>query len=181
MVRDQGVSGPIAGPNDSIGRLLALTAKASREWFDARLAEVGGSLPTWIVLSLAIHSPVSFSQRELAARMGIGGATLVRHLDRLEADGLVTRRRDVQDRRITRIDITARGRDLHHQLGLVAAEVDREVKALISDEEEQVFRSVLHRLGQHALTAPRTTLPPHLDAATDDAPHESDDEETDVA
>ena len=183
MVRDQGVTVPAAGPNDSLGRLLALTAKASREWFEARLAEVGGSLPTWIVLSQAIDSPLSLSQRELAARMGIGGATLVRHLDRLEADGLVTRRRDPDDRRVTRIDLTDRGRDLHHDLSLVAAEVDREVKALISDEEERVFRSVLHRLDQHALTAPRSTQPHRLDAAPtrDPAPHESHDEETDVA
>lgn len=143
------------GEDASLGRLLALTAKASRELFDARLAESGGSLPTWIVLSQAIDSPVSPSQSELAARMGIGGATLVRHLDRLEADGLVVRRGDPDDRRVTRVDITPAGRRRHRQLAAVADAYDREVKALMSDEEEQTFRRVLERLGRHALTAPR--------------------------
>ena len=105
---------------DSVGRLLALTAKAVREWFDARLSAHGGSLPTWIVLSQAIDGDESPSQRELAARMGIGGATLVRHLDRLEADGLVVRRRDEHDRRVTRVDITPAGRRRHRELARVA-------------------------------------------------------------
>ncbi len=127
------------GEDASLGRLLALTAKASRELFDARLAESGGSLPTWIVLSQAIDSPVSPSQSELAARMGIGGATLVRHLDRLEADGLVVRRGDPDDRRVTRVDITAAGRRRHRQLAAVADAYDREVKDLMSDEEARVL------------------------------------------
>jgi MarR family transcriptional regulator, transcriptional regulator for hemolysin len=147
------------GQHASLGRLLALTAKATRELFDARLAEAGGSLPTWIVLSQAIDAPVSPSQRELAARMGIGGATLVRHLDRLEADGLVWRRRDDEDRRITRVEITPAGRARHQQLARVADAYDREVRSLMSDEEAELFRSVLGRVGTHARTAPRQTLP----------------------
>ncbi len=148
------------GDNASLGRLLALTAKASRELFDARLAESGGSLPTWIVLSQAIDSPVSPSQSELAARMGIGGATLVRHLDRLEADGLVVRRGDPDDRRVTRVDITPAGRRRHRQLAAVADAYDREVKALLSDEEATVLRSVLSRVNQHARSAPRSLSSP---------------------
>ena len=171
------------GPDASLGRLLALTAKASRELFDARLAEAGGSLPTWIVLSQAIDAPVSPSQSELAARMGIGGATLVRHLYRLEADGLVTRRRDARDRRVTRVEITAAGRRRHRQLASVADAYDREVTELMSDDEAAVFRSVLGRLNQHARTAPvartgPTTTPTRATRAPE---HPSPDEETDVA
>jgi DNA-binding MarR family transcriptional regulator len=156
-----GESGPtfeqiLLRSNDSVGRLLALTAKVVREWFDGRLNEHGASLATWIVLSHAMAPTEQCpSQSQLAGRMGIGGATLVRHLDRLEAEGLVVRRRDDRDRRITRIEITPAGRERHRQLAQVADQVDREVKALMSDEEERTFRRVLERLGQHALTAPR--------------------------
>ena len=119
MVRERSIAPGSApeGCEESIGRLVALTAKAVREWFESHLADQGGSLPTWIVLSQAIESPESPSQRELAARMGIGGATLVRHLDRLEAEGLVVRRRDDQDRRVTRVDITVAGRRRHRAAG----------------------------------------------------------------
>jgi MarR family transcriptional regulator, transcriptional regulator for hemolysin len=187
MVRERSIAPGSAaeGSEESIGRLVALTAKAVREWFESHLAAHGGGLPMWIVLSHAIESDESPSQRELAARMGIGGATLVRHLDRLEAEGLVVRRRDEQDRRVTRIDITAAGRRRHRELAAVAGDVDREVKALMSDEEERMLRSVLHRLGHHALTSPRPTIPMHrpdpndLTSGADGAT--LPDDETDVA
>jgi MarR family transcriptional regulator, transcriptional regulator for hemolysin len=172
------------GEEASLGRLLALTSKASALLFDARLGEVGGSLPTWIVLSQAISSPVSPSQRELAERMGIGGATLVRHLDRLEADGLVTRRRDDQDRRVTRVDITEAGRQRHQQLAVVADTSDREMRALLSDEEERTLRDVLERIGRHVRSAPRPTTRPDLRSTPDDQPPAvapSSHQETDVA
>ena len=153
MIREVEREGPREG--DSIGRVLALSAKAMREWFDARLSERGGSLPTWIVLSQALDAPISLSQRELAARVGIGGATMVRHLDRLEAEGLVVRRRDEQDRRVTRVEITPTGRARHAELSEVAADVDRELAALMSDEEQATLRRLLLAIGEHSTTSPR--------------------------
>jgi len=147
------------GPGDSIGRVLALSAKAMREWFEARLAERGGSLPIWIVLSQALDAPISLSQRELAARVGIGGATLVRHLDRLEAEGLVVRRRDDRDRRVTRVEITPAGRDRFVELAVVADDVDRELAALMSDEEQETLRRLLLRIGEYTATAPPPAHP----------------------
>jgi MarR family transcriptional regulator for hemolysin len=157
----QGSAG--AAPHDgSLGRLLALTAKSMREWFDARLAEHGGSLVTWIVLSQAIDGPVRPSQRQLADRVGIGGATLVHHLDRLEAEGLVERRRDPDDRRVTRVYITDGGRARHLELSEVAAAVDAELRGLMDAKAETVFRDVLHRIGAH--------VAPPVPAATETAP-----------
>jgi MarR family transcriptional regulator, transcriptional regulator for hemolysin len=173
MVRQRSDQLHVPGPAESVGRVLALTAKAVREWFDARLGEHGGSLPMWIVLSQAIDNETSPSQRELADQMGIGSATLVRHLDRLEREGLVVRRRDEQDRRVMRVDITAAGRRRHELLARVAADVDREIRALMSDVEERTLRAVLHRLGAYASTAPRPTIRLHPSDLTDD--------ETDVA
>jgi MarR family transcriptional regulator, transcriptional regulator for hemolysin len=136
-----------------IGRQLAYTAKLSREFFERRLAEHGGSLATWIVLSAAVHSPTSLSQRELADRMAIGGPTLVRHLDRLEADGLVARRRDDHDRRVTRIDLTPAGRRRYDELAAVSAETNAEVRALMTEDEERILRSVLQRVAAHVHAA----------------------------
>ncbi len=134
------------------------------------------------MLSQAIDSPVSPSQSELAARMGIGGATLVRHLDRLEADGLVVRRGDPDDRRVTRVDITPAGRRRHRQLAAVADAYDREVRALMSDEEAETFRSVLGRLNRHARSAPgRSTLGRTAARAPKPTKTHPTDDETDVA
>ena len=166
---------------ESIGRLLALTAKAVRELFDARLASRGGSLPTWIVLTQAIdqrrRARASASWPPAWASAGPPSSATSTGSRR---DGLVVRRRD-----------RARppGHPHRHHAGRSTppspswrsspTELDREVKALMSDEEEQVLRSVLQRLGDHALAAPRpagpdrrSPRPPRLTDPTD---------ETDVA
>jgi len=143
---------PDCAPPEPLGRLLAMSTKAMREWFDARLVEHGGSLTTWIVLLHAVENPESPSQRELAQRMGIGGATMVHHLDRLESEGLVVRRRDEHDRRVTRVEITEAGRSRFQELAEVAAGIDAELHALMSPAEARTFRSVLHRIADHSRT-----------------------------
>jgi MarR family transcriptional regulator for hemolysin len=76
----------------------------------------------------------------------------VRHLDRLEAEGLLTRRRDDVDRRITRIDITPAGRQRHHELAEVSIRTNTELRQLISDHDEQTVRAVLQRFTDHVTT-----------------------------
>ena len=61
-----------------------------------------GSMATWLVLHHAFEAP-DLSQSHLAARLDIEAPTLVRHLDKLEADGLLERRRDLRDRRAVRV------------------------------------------------------------------------------
>ncbi|MGH2719731.1 MAG: MarR family winged helix-turn-helix transcriptional regulator [Actinomycetota bacterium] len=130
-----------------LGRQLAKTDKAVRAEFDARLAEVGGSLTNWIVLRSAGEST---SQRELADRMGVEGPTLVRHLDRLEREGLIERQGDPLDRRVTRIVVTAAGQQMLRRLAAVAAEMDRKVRSALGDGEYTGLMASLQRLHSYA-------------------------------
>jgi MarR family transcriptional regulator for hemolysin len=144
------------GPDDSLARQIAVTAKHTREWADGIFAEHGASLVTWIVLMHALQAaPPGFSQSRLAADMSIGGPALVRHLDRLETEGLVARRRDPDDRRITRVTITAKGRRRHAQLAAVAADIDRDLRSLLSDREARTLFNALARIEHHLTRATR--------------------------
>lgn len=149
------------GPPDvpAIGRELALTAKAVRAWVDEAFVRHGSSLANWILLQNAAGNDDPPSQSELAEKMSIGGATLVRHLDRLEADGLVRRVQDPRDRRVTRISLTPRGEEHFAELLVIARSVDRELRDLITEREERVLLSVLERLRTHASTTTSTTTP----------------------
>ncbi|HLI56399.1 MAG TPA: MarR family transcriptional regulator [Actinomycetota bacterium] len=126
-----------------LGRQLAVTHKAVRAEFDARLAEAGGSLSTWIVLRSAGES---MSQRELADRMGVEGPTLVRHLDRLEREGLIGRHRDPLDRRVTRIRVTLAGEAMLARLAAVAAEFERELRSALGDLEYTAMMAALKQV-----------------------------------
>jgi len=144
----------------TIGRLLALTSKAMRSRADEILAPFDASLTTWIVLQAAMHAPADgLSQRELAHGMGIGGPALVRHLDRLEEKGLVKRRRDDRDRRITRITITPAGRQVHRRLKKVMHEHDEHIRSHIDPGDAAAFERVLHQLYTSAMEEP---TPDHM-------------------
>ena len=134
--------------HDFVGRWLALAHKAVRAEFDARLIEAGGSLSTYLVLRAVGDEPPP-SQRELADAVGIEGPTLVRHLDRLADDGLIERRRDGGDRRITRIHLTPAGVALLDRLTAVAGANEAEITALLRPADLAALRRALHALHDH--------------------------------
>ena len=127
--------------DEPLGKSLANTFKALREGMDARMAEHGGSLATWLVLHHAVEAP-DLSQSQLAARLAIEGPTLVRHLDKLEADGLLERRRDQNDRRVVRVRVTEAGREAEMNLLKVAATVNNELRDLLGADHTIVERAL---------------------------------------
>ena len=135
----------------TLGRQLAMATKATRAEFDARLGEVGGSLTAFVVLRLADEAPggLELSQRQLADRMGVEAPTMVRHLDRLEKEGLIERRRDARDRRVTRITVTPAGSRRLGVLREVADAMDVEILTLLGPETYRGLASALDRLQEH--------------------------------
>ena len=134
-----------------LGKSIANTFKALREYMDARMADHGGSMATWLVLHHAFEAP-DLSQSHLAARLDIEAPTLVRHLDKLEADGLLERRRDRDDRRVVRVRLTEAGQEAETRLRSIAAAVNKELRELLGDDHEIVERA-LERIREHALAS----------------------------
>jgi MarR family transcriptional regulator, transcriptional regulator for hemolysin len=135
--------GPPSSP--PIGLELARVARVVSRAFDAALAEAGGSLPTWLVLLTLKTRPVA-NQRELAAGVGIQGATLTHHLNAMESDGLLTRRRDPANRRVHLVELTERGEAAFLRLRAVAMGHDTRLRAGFSEPELDALRALLERL-----------------------------------
>src|ERR671921_324712 len=93
---------------EPIGRSMAATAKLVSRAFEQELAAAGGSQPTWLIL-LALKQQAWRTQQEIAATVGIEGATLTHHLDRMEKAGLIDRVRDPGDKRAVRVELTSAG------------------------------------------------------------------------
>jgi MarR family transcriptional regulator for hemolysin len=137
------------GPNpDNLGRQLALTGKVVREWFNGVMSLHGASLHTWIILHHGLAHE-GLSQRELARLLGIEGPTLVRHLDRLQAEGLVERRRDTRDRRVVRIVVTSAGQRRLAELREVAREANASFDEILSPVEQEQLMALLGRVRAH--------------------------------
>jgi MarR family transcriptional regulator for hemolysin len=130
-----------------LGLELAVTAKAVSRAFNAALAEAGGSLPVWLVLS-SLESEPRRTQLDLARAVGIEGPTLTRHLDGLEQSGLVERHRDTTDRRAVRVELTDTGKRLHKELRQAVIAFNKELAAGLAEPELIRFKQTLTRL-QH--------------------------------
>ena len=128
-----------------IGLHLARTARSVSRAFDDALAQAGGSVPVWLVL-ISLKSGQLASQRELADAIGIQGATLTHHLDAMESAGLVTRRRDPQNRRLHLVELTPAGDALFVRMRDAAAAFDQRLRAGLSQPEAAQLEELLARL-----------------------------------
>jgi MarR family transcriptional regulator for hemolysin len=131
-----------------IGLHLASAARIVRRAFDEALAEAGGSLPVWLVLlNLKIRPPAN--QRELAEAVGVREATLTHHLNAMDAEGLITRRRDTANRRIHVVELTDVGEETFLRLRATATSFDQRLRAGITEKEVATLAGLLDRLVQN--------------------------------
>ena len=128
-----------------LGLQLASTAKAVRRAFEDAMAAAGGSLPAWLIL-ISVKSRDPGNQRDLAAAVGITGATLTHHLNAMEADGLLVRRRDPANRRIQRVELTDAGEAAFHHLRGAATAFDQQLRRGLTKADTNALSTLLHRL-----------------------------------
>jgi MarR family transcriptional regulator, transcriptional regulator for hemolysin len=128
-----------------IGVTLARTAKAVSRAFDDTLAAAGGSVPIWLIL-ISLKTRDLANQRELAKAVGIQGATLTHHLNAMETDGLITRRRDPANRRIHQVEVTELGEALFQRLATAAIAHDRRLRTGLADGDIATLARLLDRL-----------------------------------
>ncbi len=128
-----------------IGLHLASAARIVRRAFDEALIEAGGALPAWLVLlNLKVRRPSN--QRELAEAVGVTEATLTHHLNSLDSEGLITRRRDTTNRRIHVVELTAAGEETFLRLREAAMAFDKRLRTGIHEDELAKLEEVLDRL-----------------------------------
>jgi MarR family transcriptional regulator for hemolysin len=128
-----------------IGLQLATTSKLVGRAFNRALGESGGSVPVWLILN-SLKGERWRTQQDLARAVGIEGPTLTRHVDALERDGLVTRRRDTGDRRAVRVELTAAGEALHAELLRAVIAFNRRLRRGLAEDDVALLRELLARL-----------------------------------
>lgn len=90
------------------------------------------------------------TQRDIAAAIGIEGATLTHHLNRMEDAGLITRMRVPSDRRMHQVELTEDGEEMFRVLLDRVIVFDGHLRAGLSESEEASLRALLRRLRENS-------------------------------
>jgi len=128
-----------------IGLQLARASKIIGRAFNEALAEVGGSLPVWLILT-SLRGEAHASQQQIARAVGIEGPTLTRHLDQLEGAGLVRRVAHPDDRRAVRVEPTEAGLALQARMLEVVIAFNRRLTAGLTQNDLGHLRELLDAL-----------------------------------
>jgi MarR family transcriptional regulator for hemolysin len=123
-------------------------ARAWRSALERQLKANGLTAAGWSALSAVAGSAEPPSQRELARRLGVDGATLVSTIDRLAGRGLVERTAAEHDRRVKLIVTTDAGRSMTDRMRRDAGALRRRMLAPIDAGSVAVAADVLEALRQ---------------------------------
>ena len=137
-------------PEFSIGLLVHDIARLSRREFNRRAASLELSQAQWRALSCLARRE-GINQARLAEGLEIQPMTLVRHVDRLEAAGLVTRKVDPSDRRAVLLYLTPKAQPLLARMQEIGEGLWNEVTAPLSDAERTAMIDCLRRIKRRLL------------------------------
>jgi len=125
--------------------LFTRAAKLMRGAADEAMSQHGVRVGQNIILEV-LWDTDGLAPGELAERLGVSTPTVVKSARRMEASGLLVRRRDNVDRRLVRVYLTTRGRAV--QAGVEAArdELERRATATLSDTERRYLLRSLRKI-----------------------------------
>lgn len=113
------------------GSLQMMFIKTSHLYFTKVFQQLSdtGVHPGQLPMIHLLHKREGLSQREIAKWLHIKPPTANVSLKRMEKAGLIERRKDEKDQRITRIYLSSYGREFYEQ-----------TQGLLRDNEEKIFR-----------------------------------------
>ncbi len=156
--RPKGVPDPVESPTvDSPGIDLSryvpayrpgISNKLSRGASQAYLGNYDVGIEVWrLLVLLAIHPAVS--AQDAARLIGMDKASVSRCFKNMAQRDLIRIALDANDGRLRIAQITAKGRELHDRIRLLALERERALLEVLSDTERDTLIELLRRLHEN--------------------------------
>jgi MarR family transcriptional regulator for hemolysin len=134
---------------NSVGFIVNNTAKYFQRSLDLELRKnVGVTLSQWRVVSALVLQP-GLTQKEIADKMGIEGATLVPVIDKMEKEGLLKRKQDSTDRRANKIYLTPKADSLWMSMTDCALKIRKSSTRNISESDIQITLDTLRQISKN--------------------------------
>jgi DNA-binding MarR family transcriptional regulator len=131
------------------GLFALLHAAGSVEAFvESKLGSVGLSIPKLAALCRLVEAGDTLPLGQLAERLACVKSNVTQLVDRLEADGLVTRAPDPNDRRSRLAVITDAGRRSYEEGTRVQREAERQLLDALSPEDSERLAEIIGKLNR---------------------------------
>lgn len=134
---------------NDVQEFVLLMRTVARDWraaIDRRLAPLGLSQAKWQPLLYLLRAEEPPTQADIARFLEVESPTVVRLLDRLEADGWIRRKNCPGDRRARRIHLTDRARALGHDIEGAVMDVRSQLLGSVTPDEMARCIDVLRRI-----------------------------------
>ncbi|HEV3356281.1 MAG TPA: MarR family transcriptional regulator [Pseudonocardiaceae bacterium] len=142
-----------------MSELTALFTRASKLWrnaSDEAMKQHGVRVGQNLLLQV-LWDTDGLTPGELADRLQVSTPTVVKSANRMEASGLLTKRRDTVDRRLVRIYLTERARNVQDAVQSARADLERRVTQTLTDTERAQLVDALRKINAQLDTI---TVPP---------------------
>lgn len=131
--------------HDYIGYRILQIHKAHRSRAEAALNELGLYTGQEMLL-FQLWNEEGCTQSQLVDNLGVEPPTVTKTLQRLEQAGLVERRQDTEDARITRVYLTSQGRALQVPVQKIWDELEALTVRGLSEVEKALMRRLLEQI-----------------------------------
>jgi DNA-binding MarR family transcriptional regulator len=128
-------------------------------YLDSKLADVGLSLAKLAALERLTEAGGSLPLGQLAERLACVKSNVTQLVDRLDADGLVTREPDPNDGRSRLAVITAAGRRAHERGAAARRDAERHLFSSLSPAEASHLTEIVQKLAGTIAAKPEPVGP----------------------
>ena len=137
----------------STGYWVTRLARVMESDFEKRLEAHGVTRATCAILSAIFHDKKN-TPATLASFIGIDGAAITRHLDRIEKQGLVVREHSTTDRRSVNLKLTRKGSRLVPRLVADSKATNAKFLEGLTRPESERLQRVIRKMLSNADVAP---------------------------
>ena len=137
---------PESAESGTLARSLAHLGRQVAGRLDAALAAEGLSIAKLGVLRALVQAGEPLPLSQIAGELACVKSNITQLIDRLEADGLVTRIADLEDRRSTLAGLTPAGRRVYTAGAKIEAQVEGDLFQRLNGAEQDQLKTILDRL-----------------------------------
>lgn len=133
-------------------------ARSHRAKAASMLADIG-LFPGQEILLMQLAEKDGKPQKSLCESIGLDHSTVAKSVARLERDGLIERRKCVEDGRVSQVHLTRKGREMTEAIARVWAELERQTVEGLTAEEQRQLRETARKIVRNtaSATAPEAT------------------------